>query len=153
MRNKNYKELKLQLEWKYNHEDTDWEELADLYKIAPLGDKKADELRKAFGNSMFKCFVYEKSQLIGVGRALADGVDCSYICDVAVHPQYQGTGIGKGIVKKLMSLSEGHKKLILYANPGKEGFYKKLGFKRMTTAMAIFEDQVSALERGLVDET
>lgn len=138
--------------WKYDQERVDWEALSTLYKIAPLGNKKAENLRKAFGNSMFKCFVYDNSQLIGVGRALADGVDCSYICDVAVHPQYQGTGIGKSIVKKLMSLSTGHKKLILYANPGKEGFYKKLGFKRMTTAMAIFEDQASALERGLVDE-
>ena len=152
MRNKNNKESEFQLEWKYDQEDTDWEELANLYKIAPLGSKKAGGLRKAFGNSMFKCFVYDNAQLIGVGRALADGVDCSYICDVAVHPQYQGTGIGKSIVKKLMSLSEGHKKIILYANPGKEGFYKKLGFKRMTTAMAIFEDQSSAFEHGLVDE-
>jgi len=143
----------LQLIWKYDQESIDWEELADLYIIAPLGNKKAGELQKAFGNSMFKCFVYENSHLIGVGRALADGIDCSYICDVAVHPKYHGKGIGKSIVKKLMSLSEGHKKLILYANPGKEGFYKKLGFKRMTTAMAIFEDQASALERGLVDET
>ncbi len=57
------------------------------------------------------------------------------------------------IIKKLMSLSEGHKKIILYANPGKEGLYKTLGFKRMSTAMAIFQDQRHALEVGLVNET
>jgi hypothetical protein len=38
----------------------------------------------------------------------------------------------------------------LYAVPGKEEFYKKLGFKRMTTAMAIFQDEAGAFARGLV---
>jgi len=34
---------------------------------------------------------------------------------------------------------------------GKEGFYRKFGFGRMTTAMAIFEDQALAMERGYID--
>jgi len=42
--------------------------------------------------------------------------------------------------------------IILYANPGKEGFYQKLGFMRMRTAMAIFQNQGRAIEIGLVDE-
>ncbi len=32
--------------------------------------------------------------------------------------------------------------------PGKEAFYRTLGFRRMTTAMAIFENQPLAFERG-----
>jgi hypothetical protein len=39
-----------------------------------------------------------------------------------------------------------------YSEPGKELFYRKLGFKRMSTAMAIFENQDQALERGYVNE-
>lgn len=73
-----------------------------------------------------------------MGRTLADGADCSYICDIALHPDYHGLGLGKAIVQKLINMSKGHKKIILYSNPGKEGFYAKLGFKRMNTAMAIF---------------
>ncbi len=102
---------------------------------------------------MFKCFVYEEGKLVGVGRALADGIDCSYICDVALLPSHQGLGLGMQIVSKLVSLSSSHKKIILYSVPGKEPFYKKLGFKRMCTAMAIFENQGVAMERGYVDET
>ena len=143
----------MQLEWQYSQDYIDWEELSDLYKIAPLGDKLPEDLKKAFSNSMFKCFVFDSENLVGVGRALADGIDCSYICDVAVLPNYQGSGIGKSIVAKLVELSKGHKKIILYSNPGKESFYKKLGFKRMSTAMAIFEDQEQAFELGLVNET
>jgi hypothetical protein len=36
--------------------------------------------------------------------------------------------------------------------PGKELFYKKLGFKQMSTAMVIFEDQREALERGFLTD-
>ena len=82
------------------------------------------------------------------GSALADGADCSYLCDVAVYPRFQGIGLGKAIVTKLMELSAGHKKIILYASPGREGFYKTLGFKPMRTAMAIFQDQKQAVREG-----
>lgn len=142
----------MSLEWLYSQDSIDWEELSNLYKVAPLGEKKPENLEKAFSNSMFKCFLLESGKLVGVGRALADGIDCSYICDVAVLPSHQGAGIGKRIVEKLVKLSKGHKKIILYTYPGKEPFYLKLGFKRMSTAMAIFENQNQALERGLVND-
>jgi GNAT superfamily N-acetyltransferase len=138
------------LEWIYSSENVDWEELSDLYRVAPLGRKDPADLKIAFSNSMFKCFVYESGRLIAVGRALADGRDCSYICDVAVYPSHQGLGIGKEVVTRLVNFSKDHKKIILYAAPGKEPFYRKLGFKRMATAMAIFQDQAQALENGLL---
>lgn len=143
----------MQLVWTEETDKIDWNELSALYRAAPLGDKSPDGLRTVFSNSMFRCFVHEGGKLAGAGRALADGVDCSYICDVAVLPSHQGTGLGKEIVGRLVALSAGHRKIILYSVPGKETFYKKLGFRRMRTAMAIFEDQASALQRGYLDET
>lgn len=143
----------MSLTWSNSTESVDWNELTALYHAAPLGNKNPVDLKVAFTNSKFVCFVRENEKLVGVGRALADGVDCSYICDVAVMPSHQGTGLGKEIVGKLVNLSAGHKKIILYAVPGKEPFYKKFGFKRMRTAMAIFENQALAQERGYIDET
>ena len=142
----------LKLEWQYSLKNISWEALSELYKVT-LGNKNPTDLETAFTNSMFRCFIFDQGKLIGVGRALADGIDCSYICDVAVHPEFQGLGVGKKIISKLVELSAGHKKIILYACPGKEPFYKKLGFKRMSTAMAIFENQSQAVESGLVNET
>jgi len=143
----------MELEWLYSQDGVDWNELSNLYKAAPLGEKAPADLKKAFTNSMFKCFLFDQGRLVGAGRALADGSDCSYICDVAVLPSHQAHGIGKNIVTKLLELSKGHKKIILYSYPGREAFYKKLGFKRMSTAMAIFENQSLAIERGLVNDT
>lgn len=139
--------------WSDSLADVDWSELAELYRLAPLGNKTPQGLRTAFGNSMFRCFAREDGRLVGVGRALADGVDCSYVCDVAVLPSHQGTGLGQQVVERLLALSRGHKKIILYAVPGKEPFYRRFGFKRMTTAMAIFENQALAFERGYLSET
>ena len=141
------------LEWQYSADEVDWEELSALYRAAPLGDKKAAHLQKVFANSMFKCFVYENRKLVAAGRALADGGDTSYICDIAVLPSHQGTGLGKQVVSHLVEQSRGHKKIILYAVPGREPFYRKFGFLRMKTAMAIFENQQQQLERGYLSET
>lgn len=143
----------MNLQWVYNSTNVNWNELSNLYKIAPLGDKAPNDLKTVFSNSMFKCFVYSDKTLIGVGRALADGMDCSYICDVSIHPDYQGKGIGKDIINKLIELSKGHNKIILYSIPRKEQFYFKLGFDKMNTAMAIFKNKEQAIEWQLTRRT
>ena len=137
--------------WKNNTKNIDYQELSNLYKIAPLGNKPSELLEKVFTNSLFKYFLYNDKKLIGVGRALADGADCSYICDVAIHPNYQGKGLGKKIIEKLIEDSKEHKKIILYAVPDKEPFYAKFGFSKMKTAMAIFREQDRAKSMGLVE--
>lgn len=137
--------------WVYDIEAVDWNELSNLYRIAPLGDKPPEALATVFGHSMFMCFVYAGDVLVGAGRALADGLDCAYLCDVAVHPQHQGRGLGKAIIRRLVGFADGHKKIILYANPGLELFYHALGFLRMNTAMAIWHDPARAIESGLLN--
>jgi ribosomal protein S18 acetylase RimI-like enzyme len=136
--------------WVDDESAVDLDELSNLYRIAPLGHKEPAALGTVFGNSMFKCFAYAGDVLVGAGRVLADGIDTAYIADVAVHPDHQGRGLGQAIVRKLVGLSSEHQKIILYTVPGREGFYAKLGFLRMTTAMAAWRDQARAIERGLL---
>ena len=140
------------LTWTNNQDQVDWSELETLYRLAPLGNKSAVNLRMVFTNSRFKFFAYEHETLVAAGRALADGADCSYICDIAVMPSHQGAGLGREMVSRLVEASRGHKKIILHSVPGKEGFYRKLGFMRLLTAMAIFENQAAAIERGHLGE-
>jgi GNAT superfamily N-acetyltransferase len=141
------------LDWKHSAEAVDWEELSALYRAAPLGDKKAAHLQTVFSNSRYVCFAYDAGRLVGAGRVLADGADCAYLCDIAVLPSHQGTGLGKQIVAGLVEKSRGHRKIILYAVPGKEPFYRRFGFLRMRTAMAIFENQQQQLERGYLSDS
>ncbi len=138
--------------WATDDASVDWEELSALYRVAPLGDKPPQSLMTVFGNSMFKCFVCEESRLVGAGRVLADGLDTAYIADVAVHPDHQRKGLGSAIIRRLVDMAAEHKKILLYANPGTEGFYSKLGFLKMNTAMAIWRDRARAIETGLISE-
>lgn len=136
--------------WSEDSTDVDWEELSALYLAAPLGNKPPADLAVVYANSRFACFVRDGDRLIGAGRALADGLDCSYIADVAVHPDYQGRGIGGAIVLDLVRKSSGHKKVLLYASPGTGPFYERLDFLPMRTAMARFRDPDAAIASGLV---
>lgn len=139
------------MRWVFDESAIRWSELAELYRIAPLGNKQPEDLRVAFTNSRYKVFVFDGETLIGAGRALADGVDCAYLCDVAIHPHYQRQGLGRGLILELRRLVEGHRKVLLYAAPGKEGFYRRLGFSRMRTAMAVFANHEAAVCGGVLD--
>lgn len=136
------------IRWTQSSDAVDWDELSELYRIAPLGNKSGEWLKTAYANSMFKRFAFDGDQVVAAGRAVADGVDCSYLCDIVVHPAYQGTGLGKELIQSLVDLSKGHRKIILYAVPGREPFYAKFGFRRMNTAMAIFSDPEKAAADG-----
>ena len=140
------------IQWTSSTESLDWSELSELYRIAPLGNKSPVWLNTAFDNSRFKFFARDGGVLIAAGRAVADGVDCSYVCDVVVHPAHQGRGLGREIIARLVAASQGHRKIILYSVPGKEDFYRRLGFRRMRTAMAIFDKPEEARDRGYTED-
>jgi ribosomal protein S18 acetylase RimI-like enzyme len=140
------------LRWSYSLDGIDLPELSALFEASPpMGNRPPADLKIAFGNSMFVCFVHDDGKLVGVGRAMADGVYVAYFGDIAVLPGYRGIGLGKQIVAELLRLAAGHKKIILHSVPGSEGFYQKLGFRRMRTAMAIFENQGAAMEHGYLE--
>lgn len=139
------------IHWTHTTESVDWNEMSELYRIAPLGSKSAAWLKSAYSNSLFKCLAFEGDRIVAAGRAVADGVDCSYLCDIVVHPAHQRLGLGKALIQKLIDLSKGHRKIILYAVPGREPFYEKFGFRRMKTAMAIFENPSQAAADGYTD--
>lgn len=83
------------------------------------------------GSFIFLAAVNEKGRLVGMGRAISDGVSDAYIQDMAVLKELRGTGIGREIVSTLASLciKSGILWLGLIAEPGTDTFYKTLGFK------------------------
>jgi len=137
--------------WSDYSDDFDWQALSQLYDDAGMSAKAPDALRTAFANSLHCCFLHLDGQLIGAGRALGDGVFVGYLSDIAIAPALQGQGLGKAIVSYLLQKLEGHQKILLYANPGKEDFYRQFGFRRMCTAMAIFDNEQRAAERGFIE--
>jgi GNAT superfamily N-acetyltransferase len=114
----------------------DWVRLSEVFKRAPLGNRAANKLEEVFQNSPIRCFVWDAGELIGAGRAITDGVRYSVIFDVVLLPEYQGRGIGKQIMDFLADRSKA-RAILLYTVPEREGFYAKLGYRKMKTAMAV----------------
>jgi len=83
------------MQWLFEDSRIDWVELSELYRIAPLGIKPAEHLKLTYANSMHKCFVLDDGRIVGAGRVVGDGRDTAYLCDVVVHPELQGQGLGK----------------------------------------------------------
>ena len=51
-------------------------------------------------NSLYSLSVEIDNKIVGMGRIVGDGARNFYIQDINIHPDYQGQGIGKAIVKK-----------------------------------------------------
>jgi GNAT superfamily N-acetyltransferase len=133
-----------------NVENICWEELARVIELAPLGKRDIGKLEKAFRNSEMRCFAYHDEKLIGAGRGISDGALRAAIYDMVVLPEYQEKGIGTMIMDYLLDRANAEI-IMLFANPGKEPFYGKFGFRKMKTAMAIMDNTEYRLKQGLIE--
>ena len=110
------------------------EEYNYLFDIVGWGSYPVEISKKALSNNIYSVSIYDNDSIIGYGRLIGDGIIFLYIHDVMVKPEYQGKGIGKTIMQKLLSKVEELRKenpdLLLYlgASKGKEDFYRKCGF-------------------------
>jgi len=106
--------------------------------------------KKAFEASTVAVFVYRSDRLIGFGRAISDDAYQAAVYDCAVRPEFQGRGVGRRIMDVIMARLD-HCNVILYASPGKEGFYRKQGFRLMLTGMARFINTEAMRDRGFTE--
>ena len=126
-----------------------WYEVRNILKTVGMSYVDSDIHKKSFENSYTVVFVFDNENLIGFGRAISDGVRQSAIYDVATLPEYQGKGIGRLIIENIIKNTPTCN-FILYASPGKEGFYEKLGFKRLKTGMGLFIDMEGMKSKNFI---
>jgi ribosomal protein S18 acetylase RimI-like enzyme len=128
----------------------DWELVPKILELVGMGFHDPLTHQKAFENSSSVIFIYDDSKLIGFGRAISDGIYQAAIYDVAVLPEYQGKGIGRLIVDKIVESLKGCN-FILYASPGKERFYEKLNFRKLKTGMGLFINAERLRNKGIIE--
>ena len=94
------------------------------------------QLAAAKNNSVFAITALEEEKEVGSARVVGDGGYQFFISDVIVRPEYQGMGIGREMLNRLMNCAlsvadDGETIMInLMSAKDKEGFYEKLGFMR-----------------------
>lgn len=121
--------------------------LPDGYRLASdLGDRDFDaahamltesywspgisleKVRRAAANSALVLAVRHEGQLVGYARVVSDRVRFAYLCDVIVHPDHQGRGLGRALARAAMDHPDFESCRWLLATRDAQGVYAPLGF-------------------------
>ena len=112
----------------------------DLYELEELCDavgwsrRPLRKVKKAIQHSFLVGTMWEQRgvqrRLVGFARATSDHAFNATIWDVVVHPDFQGKGLGKALMKFMIKKlrSEDISNITLFADPQVVNFYRNLGF-------------------------
>ena len=90
--------------------------------------QKPQALCRALAASHALVSAWHGQALVGLGNTLSDGHLVVYYSHLLVQPLYQGRGIGRGIVERLMARYPDFRQHVVVADGGAVGFYRKCGF-------------------------
>jgi GNAT superfamily N-acetyltransferase len=120
-----------EIKYKVNAE-LDIENVCRLYDDSGLARPTGDMLRmtEMYVNSPLVVSAWIGDRLIGVARTLTDFSWASYLADLAVARDFQGSGIGKELYELTRREIGGGSMLLLISVPEAETFYLKLGLEK-----------------------
>ena len=114
--------------------DIDVYELEELCDAVGWARRPIRKVKKAIQHSFLVISVWQQQgarrRLIGFSRATSDHAFNATIWDVVIHPDFQGRGLGKQLMKQLIRKlrSEDISNVTLFADPHVVEFYQNLGF-------------------------
>ncbi|HJV23451.1 MAG TPA: GNAT family N-acetyltransferase [Holophagaceae bacterium] len=106
-----------------------------LYAASPLRRPIDDpaRLQMMFDHANVVHSAWEGDRLVGLLRGWTDGAFDGYVCDLAVHPDYQKAGVGKALMAPLFPEFP-LVRWVLLASPLAEGYYGHVGWKPLENA-------------------
>lgn len=120
--------------YKYDNDNVNFDEVVNILEKAFSGRKfdNVDNIKKSFLNSSHVVYAYDEVKLVGFARAISDST-WAIIYNVALDPGYQGKGIGKEIINRLVKLL-GDRHIFTFTHPRTISLYEHLGFLRSKMA-------------------
>jgi GNAT superfamily N-acetyltransferase len=113
------------------------EQIMVLYQEADWWDERDNGnhelIRRIIAGSHCFLTVKDGNEIVGMGRAISDRVNDSYIQDVIVFSRFRRQGIGMKIIEGIVDhlLNDGMKWIGLIAENRTHSFYRKIGFEEM----------------------
>ena len=112
-------------------DEIETEEVIEIYKANNWSSAEKPELLiPALRHSDSLVTARISGKLVGIGNALSDGCLVVYYPHLLVHPEYQGQGIGRAMMKCLQQKYKSFHQQILVADGNAIEFYKRMGFER-----------------------
>ena len=112
-------------------------QIEDLYRSQgwwDTGDNEGFRLipRLIMGSHCFVVAI-NRGDVIGMGRAISDGVSDAYIQDLTVRRDCRNQGVGQKILHVLLDRlhADGLGWIGLIAEPGSDNLYRRFGFRKM----------------------
>ncbi len=108
------------------------ESIRALYAAAPLRRPIHDpeRIRRMFDGSNVVITAFHGDRLVGVLRGWTDFAHDGYVCDLAIHPAFQKSGVGRRLLDLAQGLGEGIQ-WVLLASPLARDYYAHLGWERI----------------------
>ena len=106
----------------------------DLYVSVAWSNytNRPQQLEQAFHQSLFVMAAYDDEELVGLIRAVGDGVTIVFIQDLLVYPKYQRQGIGRSLLQQTLERFKDVYQIQLATEQSDKNlaFYRELGFRR-----------------------
>jgi len=93
------------------------------------GDRPRHVLELAMQHSL--CFgLFHGQEQIGFARVITDHATFAWLCDVIIHPDYRGQGLGKWVVDCALRHPSVQVRTFGLGTRDAHGLYEQFGFKR-----------------------
>lgn len=111
----------------------DPERYVELREAGDMNPKSLEAARRGLPNTVYGVSVVETAtgETVGMARIVGDRGVVYYICDMVVHPDHQGQGLGTRLMDALMAYIDEHAPETAYVNlvADVDGFYEQWGFE------------------------
>ncbi|MBV6682491.1 GNAT family N-acetyltransferase [Bacillus sp. JRC01] len=119
-----------------NFDSANLDEMREVYASVGWTKHTNEIIKQVFEASNVIALVAVNGRIIGIGRAMTDGVFNAAIYDIVVHRDFQRQGIAKKIMEFLLDSLSNVSCVHLISTTGNEEFYQKFGLKMLKTGMA-----------------
>ena len=106
-------------------------DLQELFQaVGWLSANYPERLKKALDNSETVFTAWDGKKLVGLVNAIDDSELTAYVHYLCVNPEYQGQGIGKGLLQRIKDKYKDYLYIILIAeNEALVRYYSQNGFE------------------------
>lgn len=113
--------------------DLDLDAVITCYRACTLGGRRPIDVRARMATMLASANLvisaWSGTEIVGIARALTDGVYCTYLSDFAVDDRHQRSGIGRELIRRCREHAP-QATLILLSAPQAVDYYPRIGFAR-----------------------
>lgn len=111
------------------------DQVAALRAQCDFAERDAEELAQQLRGARWVVSAWDGDRLVGLARAISDGITNAYVSSVMVDAAWRRRGIGSGLMRRLMEGRPALMKWVLHAREDAVAFYRALGFTPATGIM------------------